>query len=82
MQTGLATFGKLTPLGSAARRRKMRGMQMPPQQLSQEAIKDFKAIYQTEFGQELSDDSVQEIAVRLLQFFGILYPLHSGKNKE
>ena len=43
-----------------------------PQQLSREAIDDFKAIYRDEFGQELSDDEVQEIAMRLLRFFGIL----------
>jgi len=43
-----------------------------PQQLSRQAIDDFKAIYQEEFGQSLSDDEVQEIALRLLRFFGIL----------
>jgi hypothetical protein len=44
-----------------------------PQQLSREAMDDFKAIYQDEFGRELSDDEVQEIASRLLRFFGILH---------
>ena len=43
-----------------------------PQQLSREAIEEFKAIYQEEFGQTLSDEEVQEIALRLLRFFGIL----------
>ena len=43
-----------------------------PQQLSREAIDEFKAIYQEEFGKTLSDDEVQEIAIRLLRFFGIL----------
>jgi hypothetical protein len=43
-----------------------------PQQLSRQAIDEFKAIYQDEFGRELSDDEVQEIAIRLLRFFGIL----------
>jgi hypothetical protein len=43
-----------------------------PQQLSRQAIVEFKAIYSDEFGQELSDDKVQEIAMRLLRFFGIL----------
>ena len=43
-----------------------------PNQLSREAIEEFKAIYQEEFGEELSDDEVQEIAMRLLRFFGIL----------
>jgi hypothetical protein len=33
----------------------------PPQQLSREAIEEFKAIYQEEFGEILSDDEVQEI---------------------
>ena len=43
-----------------------------PQQLSREAIEEFRAIYQEEFGERLSDDQVQEIALRLLRFFGIL----------
>jgi len=47
------------------------GMNMS-QQLSQEAVNEFKSIYQDEFGRELSDDEVQEIAMRLLRFFGIL----------
>jgi hypothetical protein len=42
------------------------------QQLSREAIEEFKAIYQEEFGKSLTDDEVQEIALRLLRFFGIL----------
>ena len=44
----------------------------PPNQLSREAIEEFKAIYREEFGEVLSDDEVQEIAMRLLRFFGIL----------
>lgn len=43
-----------------------------PQQLSREAIEEFKAIYQEEFGTQLTDDEVQEIALRLLRFFGLL----------
>jgi hypothetical protein len=43
-----------------------------PNQLSREAIDSFKAIYQDEFGELLSDDEVQEIAMRLLRFFGVL----------
>lgn len=43
-----------------------------PQQLSREAIDEFKAIYQEEFGELLTDDAVQEIAGRLLRFFGML----------
>jgi len=42
------------------------------QQLSQEAIEEFRVIYREEFGRALSDDEVQEIAIRLLRFFGIL----------
>ncbi len=51
-----------------------------PQQLSRQAIDEFKAIYQDEFNQTLSDDEVQEIAHRLLRFFGILTkpPLHES----
>ena len=47
-------------------------MNTKPQQLSREAIEEFKAIYQEEFGDVLSDDEVQEIAMRLLRFFGVL----------
>ena len=36
------------------------------------AIDEFKAIYQEEFGETLSDDEVQEIGLRLLRFFGTL----------
>ena len=43
-----------------------------PQQLSREAIDEFKAIYEEEFGKVLTDDEVQEIAMRLLRFFGML----------
>jgi hypothetical protein len=43
-----------------------------PQQLSRQAIEEFKANHKDEFGQNLSDDQVQKIAIRLLHFFGIL----------
>jgi hypothetical protein len=43
-----------------------------PSVLSQEAIDEFKSIYQEEFGKILSDDEVKEIATRLLRFFGFL----------
>ena len=52
------------------------------QQLSREAIDEFKAIYQDEFGRELSDDEVQEIAIRLLQFFGILVRPVPGETED
>lgn len=43
-----------------------------PNQLSREAIDSFKAIYQEEFGVVLIDEEVQEIAMQLLRFFGVL----------
>lgn len=51
-----------------------------PKQLSREAIEEFKIIYQDEFGVSLTDDQVQEIALRLLRFFGILQTT-SGKER-
>ena len=53
-----------------------------PQQLSREAIEEFKAIYQGEFGEILSDDEVQEIAMRLLRFFGILVRPFRGETED
>jgi hypothetical protein len=50
----------------------MVGRMKPPNQLSREAIEEFKSIYHEEFGETLSDDEVREIATRLLRFFGIL----------
>ncbi len=43
-----------------------------PNQLSREASEEFKAIYEAEFGERLSDEKVQELALNLLRFFGIL----------
>ena len=53
-----------------------------PQQLSREAIDEFKAHYKAEFGKVLSDDEVQEIAMRLLRFFGILTKPNDGELEE
>ena len=53
-----------------------------PQQLSRQAIDEFKAIYLDEFGDILSDDEVQEIAFRLLRFFGILVRPLPGVTKD
>ena len=61
--------------------RKVGGMKTP-QQLSRQAIEEFKAIYQEEFGQNLTDDEVQEIALRLLRFFGILSKPLPGETRE
>jgi len=49
------------------------------QQLTREAIDEFKTHYKAEFGKLLSDDEVQEIAVQLLRFFGILVRPQSGE---
>jgi hypothetical protein len=43
-----------------------------PHQLSREAIDEFNSIYREEFGTVLFDEEVRELAVQLLQFFGIL----------
>jgi hypothetical protein len=60
---------------------KLENMQNP-QQLSRQAIDEFKAIYKDEFGKTLTDDEVQEIAIRLLRFFGILADSPSEKKPE
>jgi len=46
------------------------------QQISPDAIEEFKTIYQDEFGLRLSDEEAKEMALRLLRFFDIL--LRSG----
>jgi hypothetical protein len=53
-----------------------------PQQLSRQAIDEFKTIYQEEFGKTLSDDEVQEIALRLLRFFGVLADENGGPTDD
>ena len=46
------------------------------QPLSSQAIEEFRAHYEDEFGVVLSDEEIQEIALRLLEFFGILVKGH------
>ena len=41
-------------------------------QLSPKAIKEFKAIYQDEFGEALSDAEAQAMGLRLLRLFDLL----------
>jgi len=41
-------------------------------QLSQEAIEEFKTIYQEEFGEIISDAEAQEMGLRLLRFVQII----------
>jgi len=53
-----------------------------PNQLSREAIEEFRTIYEEEFGKRLSDDQVQEIALRLLRFFGVLNMESSGEEPD
>jgi hypothetical protein len=69
--TSLPNLASQTPFVWRRQVRKVSGMNTP-HQLSREAIDEFKSIYQEEFGEVLSDDEVQEIAMRLLRFFGIL----------
>lgn len=65
--------GKFCRLWASSLSRYGERMKTQPEQLSREAIDEFKAIYQAEFGAVLSDDEAREIATRLLRFFGILY---------
>jgi hypothetical protein len=50
-----------------------------PNQLSQEAINEFRVIYQEEFGIVLIDDEIREIAMQLLRFFGVLNKDTAGR---
>ena len=43
-----------------------------PKTISTEALEEFKAIYQEEFGETLSDDKAEERALRVLRIFDIL----------
>ena len=47
-------------------------------QLGREAIDEFRMLYRKEFAEDLTDDEVQEIATRLLRFFGILHKPLTG----
>ena len=52
------------------------------QQIAREAIDEFKTVHEAEFRRRLTDDEVQEIAIRLLQFFGILSHPPTDENGE
>ncbi len=41
-------------------------------QLSRQAIEEFKAIYEKEFGEPLTDDEAQEMGLRVLRLFALL----------
>jgi hypothetical protein len=77
----VAAHGIVAGLHSAARYVKLLYMETPSQ-LSRQAIEEFKAIYHEVFGQQLSDDQAQEIALRLLRFFGILTQPEQDKISE
>ena len=54
-------------------------------QLSREAIEEFKAIYQDEYGIALSDTEAQEMGQRLLAIFQILarpLPPHAHESDD
>lgn len=67
----LATCGKPVLLLLTRSTRNVDSMKTP-QQVSRKAIDEFKQIYKDQFGVELADDEVKEIATQLLRFFGIL----------
>jgi hypothetical protein len=41
--------------------------------LSEQAIKDFKAIWKKNFGEDISDEKATEEALNLLNLFNIIY---------
>jgi hypothetical protein len=48
--------------------------------LSQQAITEFKVIYQEEYGITLGDEEAVEIATRILKFFNILiHPIDASE---
>ena len=50
--------------------------------LSPKATAEFKQIYLSEFGETLSDDQAEEIALRLLRVFALLSEPLASKDKE
>jgi len=51
--------------------------------LSEEAIREFKKIYNREFGKTISDKEAQEIGQNLLSLFKIIYrAIPEDENKE
>jgi len=47
--------------------------------LSKQAIEEFKEIHKKEFGEKLSDQEAEEIGLRLLRLFKIIYSPISKK---
>lgn len=46
-----------------------------PHPLSREAVAEFQAIYQAEFGKPLSEDEAREMALRVVRLFALLAEL-------
>ena len=51
----------------------------PSQQLTSQAIEEFKEIYLEEFDRALSNAEAQEIALRLLRFLETLRPMAASQ---
>ena len=41
--------------------------------LSQQAIEDFKKIFKKEYGEDISDAEAEEMAIRFLRLFSLIY---------
>lgn len=51
--------------------------------LTQEAIDEFKAIYKSEFKEDISDDEAREMGTRLLRVFRVLLDVsHEGTENK
>ena len=57
-------------------------MIQPHSNLSRQAIDEFRAHYEDEFGVVLSDEEIQEMALRLLEFFGLIVKGHPPKDQK
>lgn len=54
-----------------------------PRQLSHEAVDEFKAIYQSEFGDTLSDGQAEQMALSVLRLFDLLsQPMSDDPDNE
>jgi hypothetical protein len=53
-----------------------------PQQLSREAIEEFKTIYRADFGEAISNEEAKMIALRLLHFLAVLQPIVVPSSRE
>ena len=67
----LAKYGKSKPYILLAKKHKKMAQNLP-RKLSLEALREFKELYLEEFSEILTDDEAEEIALRVIRFFGIL----------